>query len=242
MASFPNLADGKPVAHPLTRVISCKTRVYRFLNDTEQRWVQRIPVNRFDMPYEALSAADRSTLDTFFVARKGRFDQTWDLTILGTLYANLAFDHDDFLVREPGPLQYSVALSAKQFPSGAGATITVSDPAFPTLSSGAIAQHPSSIAKVFSNAIEDTPDGQRISWNRVATSLPTWVLGFPIITDTERNTLMDFFIQLRGRWGQMSLLWDGTNYQKCRFADDDMRIRYNAPNQNSIECRIEQYV
>ena len=94
MASFPTLSSGAVALYPLKHVARYPVRVIEFNDDSTQRWKQGAALNEFELVFADLSATDRDTLQTFFDSVKGAYDSTWDITIGGTLYDNMAFEDD----------------------------------------------------------------------------------------------------------------------------------------------------
>ena len=115
MASFPTIRSGAVALYPLARGTERKTRVIKFIDDSEQRWRQAPPLASFLLEFTDINSRDLSTLRVFWVTTKGRVDKTWDFTILGTTYSHLGFDSDIFSATESKPDRFTVRLSCKQW-------------------------------------------------------------------------------------------------------------------------------
>src|SRR5262245_3079863 len=129
-ASFPT---SLPLRTPLTRTLSVPTRLVEMLDGSEQRWCAGDPLNSFALEFQNVSAAEVTALRTFVDTIKGAFDSTWDLTIAGVTYPNMALEHDDLPVVEGGqPERFSLSLKMRQTLSDGDYSITA-DPEYPAL-------------------------------------------------------------------------------------------------------------
>lgn len=113
MASFPAIFSGSVALYPLQRSTRLATKVLEFTNFTEQRWRTGNRLESFTLSFSEIVLADMLTLRTFFDARKGGFDTTWDITIGGTTYPSMMFIDDTFEATE-GAGSYSVQLRVRQ--------------------------------------------------------------------------------------------------------------------------------
>jgi hypothetical protein len=102
---------------PATLCIGFGTRVMRFCNDAEQRWVSRGQFGVFVLTLTNISGFDLSIVRDFFRAVKGRFDATWSLTVNGTTHSNLTLDSDDLVVTEQRPNLFNLQVKCRQVQS-----------------------------------------------------------------------------------------------------------------------------
>lgn len=114
MAAFPTIRSGAAALYPVTRSREYVTRVVQFADDSEQRWRVRPALARFTLEFTDINGYDLSEILAFWRSTKGRFDTTWQITIDGQTYQNMAFDSDDFSFIENRPNRYTVRLSCIQ--------------------------------------------------------------------------------------------------------------------------------
>ena len=97
MASFPTFSFGAVSLWPVTETTRRATAALQFTDFTEQRWKRGPTLKAFVLVLEDMQYADIATARSFFDARKGGFDATWDLTIGGTTYQNMCFVEDSLV-------------------------------------------------------------------------------------------------------------------------------------------------
>ena len=123
--------------------------------------------------------------------------------------------------------------------------------AYPTINLGVTTQRPFVRARVHRTTVNEMTTGKRYAYGWRATGLsglPTrplfrWELNYPCITASEVTTLENFF---RARRGQLEAFdftdpEDATTYPNCRFAMDQLDIRYEAPNHYATRVLIEEF-
>ena len=114
MASFPALRSGQVTMTPMVRERRYRTEVVEFLDGSAQRWAGQEGLAGFQLQFSNLEGYDAANVIEFFRAMKGKFDGTWDLTLAGTLYSNLAFDQDELAATETLPDRFSFTLRVVQ--------------------------------------------------------------------------------------------------------------------------------
>lgn len=114
MASFPALRSGAVTMYGAQRDTRFGTGVVQFCDDTEQRWRQHRALAGFTLELRNVDGYDLANVLEFFRSMKGRWDTTWDLTLGGSTFANLAFDDDDITWTETKPDRFSVQLRVRQ--------------------------------------------------------------------------------------------------------------------------------
>lgn len=243
MSNYPNLTDGKPLKQTTKRTVSMNTRVYQFLDMSEQRYVMRTPVQRIQGDYNTLFADEYTNgttgLQDFHDQMQGRYDN-FSLTFDGQVYSNnMYWDSDTIQFSERSINTYSSSVSLKQFPSTTFPTITVSNPSLPTLgasgSGGAPGQYPNTLYHLESNAIVDLDDTARYAYSRLISPIAGGVLILKTITRQEAQNFENFFIQLAGRYGIFSLTWNEVAMTNVRFSTDDFVLDYSqGPNICSV--------
>lgn len=81
------------------------TRVVRFVDDSEQRWVVRPSLFECVLNLQSMNGHDVSALRTFFNSMKGSYvdaalTNTFSITLQGTQYDYCVFAQDDFTITE----------------------------------------------------------------------------------------------------------------------------------------------
>jgi hypothetical protein len=139
MSNFPLLNDGKTTRQSVKRTLSLNTKILRYLDSSEQRYVSRTPVQRLEGAYNNLVASEYTNgttgLQDFHDQMLGRYDN-FNIAFNGHTYTNFYFDSDKINFTEASYNLYKTQLVLKQFPSAGFPTITVSDPNLPTLGNG----------------------------------------------------------------------------------------------------------
>jgi hypothetical protein len=109
---------------PATLGSGFATRVIRFCDDTEQRWVTRNPFSTFVLRLTDISGYDLSQVLAFFRTVKGRYDATWTLTINGTTFPTMMLDADDLVAVENRQNLYTLQVKCRNvfnaIPAGGG--------------------------------------------------------------------------------------------------------------------------
>lgn len=246
MSSYPNLSDGQPLRQTTVKTIHIPCNTYRFVSMKEQRYVAGVPVARFKGAYNSIQKVDYQgggtshSIQDFYDAMEGRFGE-FTLTFNSSVYNGMYFDQGDALLfNEKSVNLYSTSVTLKQFPaSGTGfPSITVVDPALPTLGNGTTGpqnQYPNQLIHQFSNVVVDIDEAARYLWARVSLPIPGGVLAFAAITDAEADIFENFFIQMAGMYGIFTLNYNGIAYANCRFNTEDFVRDYGiSPNVNKI--------
>ena len=114
MPSFPALRGGAVTMYGAQRETRFGTGVAQFRDDSEQRWKTHGALAAFTLEFRNIGGYDPANIVEFFRSMKGAFDSTWDLTIGGTMYANLCFAQDDLTWTETKPNRFSLSLRVRQ--------------------------------------------------------------------------------------------------------------------------------
>lgn len=115
MASLPLLKSGVLCKYPVEHSQEFRTRVIRFLDDSEQRFTVRPPLQRFSLVYRAIDAEDLTRLRQFWESMKGQFDASWSLDWNGEQIERCRFDSDEFkFVESHFPSRFDVILHVVQ--------------------------------------------------------------------------------------------------------------------------------
>ncbi len=109
---------------PATLGSGFATRVVRFCDDSEQRWVTRSPYSTFVLLLKDINGYDLSQVLAFFRTVQGRYNATWTLTINGTTFPTMMLDSDDLLAVENRQNLYTLQIKCRNvvnvIPTGGG--------------------------------------------------------------------------------------------------------------------------
>jgi hypothetical protein len=244
---FPALAHGQTTQSGLLHKLEIRTDIQQFRSGAEQRYAISGLLNSFTMNLENLSAAEMTLVRNFFILQKGAYDSLWNIQLTDPAtgserpYLYMAFDSDEFAARETKPARYAVSLNAVQT---AGETVTV-DPQtdFPALATAAKWQLPSSSTIKYRTDRNDLEAGKRFSYYAWPDPLRKWALEFPIITDAELKTYVEFYLKQGGPVNEFSFADPdmATTYEHCRFAAGGITITRRSRDCNRLSLAIEQY-
>ena len=98
MATFPALKTGAVAQYPADRTRQHSTRVYRFVDGSEQRFPQfGAELRKWTVLLELLDEKELTDLEEFFSEQNGRtgqfsFTDPWD----NTVHASCSFENDAF--------------------------------------------------------------------------------------------------------------------------------------------------
>ena len=121
MPNFPSISCSRVACYPLQRTAKWTTKTLRFLNDKEQRWVQQLPKQDFQLTYTGVDAASFATLKAFWIGEHGADISPFTL-LLGTdpatgvvmTYANMVFVDDNFTAVQSKPNRWDIKLRLRQ--------------------------------------------------------------------------------------------------------------------------------
>lgn len=242
--TFPNLSSGQVCMYPVQRSVSVATKKIRFANDTEQRFQTAPILNAWVLDYKGLTAANLSTLRTFFQTQKGQFDKSWTFPFDGTSYTAMTFDQDDFTFTETADAvgRFSLSLRVRQV-AKSGSYSSGLSAVFPSIRSGVITQLPFTASERFKTLKVDMDSGQRYTYAARATPRRAWTLEFSALTASELATLMNFFFSMNGSLSTFSFTDpnSGTTYTTVRFADDTFVARYLSANVRAARVELEEF-
>ena len=120
MPAFPLITFSRCALYPLQRNTKWQTKVLRFLNDEEQRYVQYLPRQEFQLSYKGVDQASFIILRTFWESMHGADINTFSLdlgidpvTAVHMLYPNLLFIDDDFTAVQSRALLWDITLKVR---------------------------------------------------------------------------------------------------------------------------------
>jgi hypothetical protein len=207
MSSLPVIVGNSAAIYPFTVDVVFRTMVGRFQNGAEQRSVaQPGGLLRFQIPYPALTQAQKNTVLSAVTAAKGQFGTNLTLTLGSTTYTGLSLDSDDFAATENFTLQYDAPLKVSQTITQNLSPGTAGQP-FPTLANGAMGILPYTQRKMFQTIAQKVAAGLKYTTAEFAgglTGYPVdglfgWTLDERRLTDADLSTRMGHFI---ANWGR----------------------------------------
>ena len=97
--------------------------------------------------------------------------------------------------------------------------------AFPFLSTGAVAQFPSTRIVEAPVRVLRFVDGREQRFRSTKGAARRWVVRLSCLSDAELARIETFFAQQQGRTGSFSFTdpWDGTVYPDCSFDNDELQ-------------------
>lgn len=238
------------VLYPFTLRVRFQTITSIAANGKEQRAASRgVPLFEGSLTYSDLNATDYAAVNTFFNARGGQFDQTWDFHLGSALIANCKLTQDSLRWTETNPRFYSTSLGFRQV-NNAGYGMPAMPVSFPNLSSGVITQYPYGPEQRQLTTFNDQASGYAYAtkWYGAGLSgFPTaalrrWTLSNPILPDADATLIRDTFIGCRGMYHSFLLTDpdDGTLHQNVRFASDILEIQYQDYHRTAINLVLEE--
>ena len=242
--SFPTLSGGTTAMYPLSIKVTCLTRVQRGAHSSEQRWVVCAPFADLEATYTNLSADDQSTVQAFHDSQKGAYDSTWSFTLDSRTFTACRFYDDELKWEEKIPNRWTTVLRFGGFyPS-----ISSPPSEFPSLTSGAITQRPWTKRRDYETSFSDTETRIRHATalrgggltNFPTDPLRTWDIQCPVISPSDADKHVKFFISNHGRYGSFSFTDPDTlvAYTGCRYASDELTVRYDGYNRCSLSVSI----
>lgn len=237
MATFPTLSFGQVCQYPVTKTLVIPSDVARWSNDTERRYATGGSYYEWELSYDKLSSADMNALATFFNARKGGLDTTWDFPFDGTTYHNCYFLQDSFQVTNRTSIYWTCTLKLRSRTLVSPGTQAS---AWPSLSNGAVSTRPYGESWEWRNVVVDLPGGKRHDASYRSSVLRTFKVGAMLRADA--LAIEQHFINCLGRVGKFSFVDDaGSTHPKVRFGEQQLVLRYQGPQQVSVECTLEEF-
>jgi hypothetical protein len=116
VATFPVLKSGVVAQYGSSRTRGFSTKIFRFLDGTEQRFQEYgAPLRRWTIRLSLLDEAELTQLESFFASQGGQagtfaFPDPWD----GTVYANCSFGDDRLASQYAGPARGTASTTVKE--------------------------------------------------------------------------------------------------------------------------------
>ena len=115
-------------------------------------------------------------------------------------------------------------------------------PSFPVLSTGAVAQYPSSRIVEAPVRVLCFIDGREQTFRSTKKAARRWVVRLSSVTDPEMSAIEAFFAERQGRTGSFEFTdpWDGIVYADCSFEEDELAVRLAGEDRLSVELTIRE--
>lgn len=130
MATFPTLSSGSMkvlgslaseamAMYPATLRQEYQTKVLKFANDTEQRWVSQRELFSCSLDFHSVNGFDFSIILAFFKQMRGQYldsslTNVFDITLGGVNYHYCVFDQDSIPVEVDQSETYRFQLNVRQ--------------------------------------------------------------------------------------------------------------------------------
>ena len=114
--------------------------------------------------------------------------------------------------------------------------------AFPLLSTGAVAQYPSSRVVEAPVLVLRFLDGREQRFPGTRGPGRRWVVRLSCVNDSELAAIEAFFTAQQGRTGSFSFTdpWDGVVYPDCSFEEDELRAVLTAEDRGAVTVVIRE--
>jgi hypothetical protein len=115
-------------------------------------------------------------------------------------------------------------------------------PTFPSLKSGASAQHPLGRTLARRTKVIEFLDGREQRFPLAGQTVRKWFIDLTALTDEEVETLLRFFLEMQGPAGKFTFVdpLSGTEYHNCRFEHESLEIHAIEAGHSSIMLVIRE--
>lgn len=209
---------------------------------TQRIWLNRHIQHAFDIPWQALTPANRTTLDAFFQTCRGRYAS--DITFVDpwdSVSYTCRLDSDELAMEEVNSGNWNASIRLVEV-SGFKA---LKDPVatFPELSSGAVVELPYRMTRRFGTILQGQPDDaeKRYESFNDAAGLQHWAVGGQALSDEEAADLLDCWEGNGGPYLDFSFTEPETNTEyTAHFMESQIEhvlIEYNC---NQVRTTVEE--
>jgi len=241
VTAFPSLS----VPFGLRRVLSVDvTQRLRGDGTCERVWRNGHVRHAFEIPWSLLSAANRTTLDTFFQAIRGRYlgdisyTDPWDSVVY-----TCRLDSDAIELAEASQGRWGATIrlvEVADFPANKTPVVT-----FPALASGAVVQFPYRMARQYRTVVEAQEDDSEKRWEdlAIASGIQRWAVGGDLLTDAEATTLLNCWEGNGGPWAEMTSFTEpetATLYTSTHFVETECVHELVDYNRNAVRLTVEE--
>src|ERR1051326_1241400 len=229
---------------PLSRTLAMPTRVIEFLDGTEQRWAAGDPLNSFALQFNGVPAAELVLLQSWWDTVEGAVDATWSFTSVdGVTYPHMALDQDELAaVEQTQPGRFNFAVKLRQVAKD-GAYSATAAAVYPALPNGVYTQRPFTQGRKWLTTRNDLASGPRYAWDEWSEAKRFWTCDYPVITLTELQGRLTFFIAMRGRYRTFTFHDPQANADvaNCRFDTDEFVARCLGAGQWAVTLPVAEF-
>lgn len=113
---------------------------------------------------------------------------------------------------------------------------------FPTLKTNSAAQYPAKRTVRYQNEIHRFVDGTEQRYRDCGSPLHSWDFPFNQLDEAEVAAFQNFAVAEEGRFGSFTFAdpWDGTTYQSCSLASDDLNTTSRAELNGSTRLTVTE--
>lgn len=208
----------------------------------ERVWKNGHVQHIFEVPWDLLTAAERTTVDSFFQAVRGRilgdivFVDPWD-----AVSYTCRFDQDSLDLIEEGHGRWGATIrliEVADFKTNKSPVVT-----FPALASGAVVQLPYRMSRRFQTVVEGQEDDSEKRWEEFpSTGIQRWAVGGDRISDAEATALLNCFEGNGGPWAPMAFTEPQTGgvFSETHFVETLAEHELVAFGVNRVRLTVEQ--
>jgi hypothetical protein len=239
-------------AFPAIEVVYGMRRILRVNVKQNRRGdlkVERIFRNRhiqhiFEIPWNTLSAAERTTLDSFFQSVRGRslgdidFTDPWDDT-----HYTCRLDSDEINLEEDLPSHWSSTIRLIQV-LGFNPIYKPPVTAFPIFASGAVVQLPYRMNRFYRTVVQIQEDDteKRFEDFAIASGIQRWAVGGEALETTDATNLLNAWEGNAGPYRSMSFTEPETNtvYASVHFVETEVTHELISTCASSLRLTLEE--
>jgi hypothetical protein len=209
---------------------------------TQRVWLNRHIQHAFDIPWQALTPANRTALDAFFQSCRGRyasdisFTDPWD-----SVAYTCRLDSDELALEEAEAGKWNASIRLVEV-SGFK-TLKSPVATFPALSSGAVVELPYRMSRRYGTILQSQLDDaeKRYEGFNDAAGLQRWAVGGQALSDDEAEDLLDCWEGNGGPYLDFSFTEPETNTgYTVHFMESQIEhclIEYNC---NQVRTMVEE--
>src|SRR5262245_11788600 len=210
--------------------------------------VERIFRNRhvqhsFEIPWAMLSAAERTTLDSFFQSVRGRFLGDIDFTDpWDGVHYTCRMDQDELNYEESTSKRWNSTIRLIEV--SAFKALKAAVPAFPTFASGAVVQFPYRMSRFYRTEIQAQQDDseKRFEDFAVASGVQRWTVGGEALETADATALLNAWEGNYGPWASMSFTEPetATAYSTVHFTETECIHELISTCASSVRLTLEE--
>ncbi len=219
--------------------VGVKTRMRGDLK-LEREFRSRRVQHAWELPWNALSTADKNTLVDFFVAQRGRYGRFQITDPFDSLVYTVRLDLDAMQCRNPGGYWQANLrfVEVDQFHALKSVAMV-----FPALTGGLVCQYPGGHERIYSTAIGAHEDFSELYFEQFgdAFGIRRWNVGGDAMLDADAVLLLDFWESAYGSVRAFTFtdpegVWTGS----AHFVENSVIHILICPGVNAIRASVEE--